>query len=161
MSKPDPIADFLRRAAERRGQQAPAQRQVVKQIVDADVVEDAEIIEADEVVAEDVARHVARRLDTSRIEKHVSQLGAEIDRSDDVMEAHLQDAFQHKLGDLGARTAAAEESVLDDDAKQKGSPSAPPAQMPQVDILGMIRRPQELRIAIVLNEILTRPEHRW
>lgn len=164
MPQPDPIAEFLRRAAERRAQQAsakkPAAPRPAPRSPEAEVVRDAELIEKGRGVAEGVAQHVARRLDTSEFAKHASQLGAEIDQADEVMEAHLRNAFHHQLGELGGRTAPPEESELDDDAQQQG-PAAPLKPASALDILGMIRRPQQLWVGFVLSDILKRPEDLW
>jgi hypothetical protein len=130
-------------------------------VVEPVEVEDAEIIEAEEVSGDDVALHVARHLDTSDISKRTSQLGAEIDQADEVVESHLQDVFEHRLGDLGAKTQAPEQSTLDDDETQAKGPTAAPAAQPGISIVEMLRSPRELRSAVILSEILARPEHHW
>lgn len=150
----DEIVEFLRRAAQR-------QKPPHEPIVDADVVEDAEILEADVVPGEDVAQHVARRLDTSNIGQRATQLGVNVDQSDDIMEAHLHQVFEHQLGDLGARTSRAAVSILDDDDRQSTRPPSTPAPTTAIAISEMLRSPQDLRNAIVLSEILRRPDERW
>jgi hypothetical protein len=152
----DPIAEFLLRAAERLAQQRPANVQVVE----ADVVEDAEVVQADDVSGEDVAKHVARHLDTSGIVSHATHLGADIDQADDVMDAHLRDVFEHRLGDLPGRSIAAKKSVLDD-KKGQAKAQEPADKMPGIDVRDMLKRPQDLRSAIILSEILRRPEYPW
>ena len=147
----DDIAEFLRRAAQRRSQPPPD-----IEIIDADVI-DAEILE-DGVLGADVAHQVTRHLDTSSFDERASHLGENVDRSDDRMETHLQDVFEHQLGQLGTQTSAASDSVLDDDdAETKKKKPAIQAGT----IAEMLRDPQSLRNAIVAREILTRPEHRW
>jgi len=73
------------------------------------------------------------------------------------MEAHLQQVFEHKLGQLGVQTSVAEESTLDDDEE----PEASKQLAPTFGLVDMLRDPQNLRNAIIAKEILTRPEHLW
>ena len=151
------IAEFLRRAAERRA----AESRPRIEIVEADVVEDAEIIDPGNEPGADVAQHVAKRMSTAAFSQRVATLGAAVDQADDRMESHLQEKFVHGLGQLGARTGAAQASALDQ------SQAAPPTKAPETtailasDLMGMLRNRQQLRTAILLSEILQRPEHRW
>ena len=144
----DEITEFLRRAAQRRSQPPPD-----IEILDAEVV-DAEILEVGGVSADDVSNRVAEHLDTSSFAERASHLGESVDQSDDRMESHLHQVFEHKLGQLGTETAAAADSILDDDGPKQVPTSAG-------SLSEMLRNPQSLRNAIVAREILSRPEHLW
>ncbi|MFV1967233.1 MAG: hypothetical protein ACC628_17530 [Pirellulaceae bacterium] len=148
----DDIANFLRRAAQRRSPLPPD-----IEILDAEIV-DAEILEEEDVSGADVSRQVFQHLDTSSFAEHASHLGENVDQSDDRMESHLHQVFEHKLGRLGAQTSAAAESVLDDDGAQAEKKKAPTSASTVAD---MLRDPRNLRNAMVIREILTRPEHLW
>lgn len=153
----DPIEEFLRRAAQHRQRKAPEE-----EIIDAEVLEDDEILEP-EPLAETtrgilsgggVAEHVEQHIGSASFDQRVAKLGAVVDAADDRMEAHLHDVFEHRLGQLGARTSAAAASTLDDD-------SGKPAEQARLDITQLFRTPDNIRNAILLHEILQRPEHRW
>ena len=152
------IEDFLRRAAQRRaGRQAPQQPAPPPdiQILDAEVINE-QVPQAQILSGGSVDQHVSQHIADGVFDDRLAQLGQEVDRSDDLMEAHLQEHFEHDLGQLGAKTAAAAESTLDDD-----SPKAPPPPIQPGDFARMLCDPASIRQAIILSEILTRPEDRW
>jgi hypothetical protein len=149
----DDIAEFLRRAAQRRAQPPPD-----LEILDAEVV-DAEILEVDKVSGEDVSRQVSKHLNTSSFTERASHLGEFVDQSDDRMEARLESVFEHRLGQLGTRTSETAESTLDDDEPSKGQKK--PASATTTGLVAMLRDPQTLRNVIVAREIFNRPEHLW
>jgi hypothetical protein len=77
-------------------------------------------------------------------------------QADEKRVEHLQEVFGHQVGQLGDEatpTIASQESV---------SAEAPAvAAGPAFDLVGMFGQPDKLRQAILLQEILQRPEHRW
>ncbi len=143
------IEDFLRRAAQRRAQQplqAPkAERRPGEAIVDAEVVEPPVLHGGS------VAEHVASHLREGVFDQQVARLGEEVDQADDRMEARLQQRFAHELGQLGAVTARPQDSILDDDSSRPLRPA------PAMSIVELLRNPESVRQAIILNEILKRP----
>ncbi len=166
------IEDFLRRAAQRRVPQAapPARRppQPPPEIIvlgDDDVL-DTEIVDAYPVedpgilTGQNVGEHVAQHLDTSDFGERLSHLGEEVDHADDRMEAHMHEYFEHQLGELGASTSRAADSTLDDDLPAGHTPESrhKPAAF---NIRKLLASPASIRDAIVLSEILRRPEDRW
>jgi hypothetical protein len=106
-----------------------------------------EVIEA-ESIHEDIDQHVARTVDTSDITSNASRLGAEVDQSDDRLEARIHSKFDHDLGRLHA----------DDSAD---SPESADVSSMADEIAEMLRNPKSIRQAIVLNEIFSRPAERW
>ena len=137
------LDEFLKQAARRRNRGAPPP---VKN-PQADVVA-AELV-IDDVSGDDVAAHVAQHLDSSGFEKRAAGLGDVVEQADEKVEAHLQEVFDHSLGQLSA-----DETKTPTDAKA----SAPSAQS---DLLALLKSPQSLRNAVILGEIFNRPEHRW
>jgi hypothetical protein len=107
-----------------------------------------EVVQAEVVPIEPVSR-LKSRVDTSSISQHAGQLGEEVGLADEHMEAHLSKAFDHQIGSqvepqvTASQPAAAPtfDSALDVDA-----------------LLGMLTRPSSVRNAIVLSEILRRPD---
>ena len=85
---------------------------------------------------------------TDQIAEHTRHLGEDVDAADSKMQAHLQQVFDHKLGQL----------------KSSGGPTAlvtgeqTAAELSLEQIRRMLRSPQSIRDAIVMSEILRRPE---
>ncbi|MEX0820492.1 MAG: hypothetical protein WD070_12900 [Pirellulaceae bacterium] len=160
------IEEFLRRAAQRRAQQqnqppaprpkpAPPRPRPVE-ILNAEVLDDIEIIEPHVSRGGSVAEHVQDHMRAGVFDAQVSRLGEDVDRSDDRMEAHLQAYFEHDLGVLGARTSVPADSILDDDSPgQQRQPVKP------TNYLELLSNPASIRQAIILSEILARPSDRW
>jgi len=170
------IEEFLRRAAQRRAQQQqppkpqaappqgpPSQLQRPKpapprpvQILDAEIIDEVEIVEPQVLRGSSVAAHVKDHIREGVFDEELSHLGEEVNRSDDRMEAHLHQYFEHDLGALGARTSAASDSSLDDD-----SPGQRPKPVKPTNYLELLQNPTSVRHAIILSEILARPMDRW
>jgi len=159
------IEDFLRRAAQRRQQKSasssqqqpplPRQRQLERAVEPEIIVEAVEVVEPDILRGETVAQHVTEHIESSGFGERLSHLGEEVDRSDDRMEAHLHEVFEHELGQLGTQTSVAEDSTLDDDS------TVTKPEEPALDILSMLSKPDSIQNAIILSEVLNRPENRW
>jgi hypothetical protein len=115
--------------------------------VEAEIVE-AEIANRDDLIARSVQQHL-RGVD--KIAAHARQLGAEVDLADDKLAAHLHQVFDHDLGALkqsGVQPAAHREQVTAEGL----SPEA---------ISRLLRSPSAARDAVILAEILQRPDVRW
>jgi hypothetical protein len=156
------IEEFLKMAAQRRRESAsnapasqppPAQsRPPVKQqqkkpskppILVGD--DDAETISQRR---ESVAKHVQKHLDTSRLKKHAEKLGEEVGRADDKIEARLHEKFDHQIGQLTGKEIASADSPR----KSKASGT------PKLSLLKMLAAPENIQQAIIMSEILKRPE---
>jgi hypothetical protein len=107
-----------------------------------------------------VTAHVNETVDTSDITANIEQLGDSVEIADDVMEAHLKEVFDHRIGTLqqsAADTQATRRAAANAQKRATGeSVTAPP-----VDFAAMLANTGDLRKAIVLNEILQRPAERW
>lgn len=106
-----------------------------------------EVIDA-EIVSAEPASRLKTTVDTSKIARHTKQLGEEVGLADEHMAAHLSQTFDHQVGSqvsepaTPARPAAATfDSALDVEA-----------------LLDMLTKPTSVRNAIVLTEILRRPD---
>lgn len=78
---------------------------------------------------------------TDRFSQRAAQMGEQFGRSDDKMASHMHETFDHDLGQLQHSDTLELESI------EEG-----------LDIAGMLKNPQSMRQAIILNEILKRPE---
>jgi hypothetical protein len=167
------IDDFLRRAAQQRaGQQGtaqpprptrpqpakptkppapPPQQPLVAQVV------------APAPVGGQVTEHVQKYLDTEEFTRRGAQMGGEVvSQVDREIDQHLHQVFDHSVSQLAAipgETAAApvayEPLELSD-----ASAIAIPATF-ATGLTDLLTSPESIRQAIVLNEILHRPEERW
>ncbi len=126
----------------------PARQEVVYlEPAEAEIV-DAELTE----IGDNVGRHVTQHLSgTQQIAAHAQQLGYEVDLADDKLEARLHQVFDHQLGRLkstASSTAATPHASLAADVTVS-------------EMLHMLRSPQSIRDAIVMAEVLRRPDDRW
>lgn len=170
----DEIDDFIRRAAERRRQQGqgqgqrragrpqqgqgqgkPAQRQRVPRpnVVDAEVVS-AEVID-------DVARQAGRSLENQAFDQRAAQLGEETAQADDRLEARLHQTFDHQLGRLQQTSAAGPQATARSATDVAASVTTAAGNEMLAFLVDALRSPQQVRQAIILSDILQRPEHRW
>jgi hypothetical protein len=124
------------------------------------LVQDAEIVEAEPVSGDDVAELVAKHLDSRSFLDRASRLGSSVKSTDEVIESHLHETFEHRLGQLGATTARAQESTLDDD-ERAAAIAAAKGKVAPTSLAAQLRSKNSLRNAIILSEILNPPNSRW
>ncbi|HTQ38000.1 MAG TPA: hypothetical protein VMJ32_03180 [Pirellulales bacterium] len=123
-----------------------------------------------------VAQHVAEMLDSSKFTKRATELSQVQQSTDAEFRAHMQRVFQHDLGNLkkeaagifeaaGATANAASAAVMAKAnlaAAGAESGTAPVATRKRTsDIALFLAGRKNMRDAIILTEILQRPEHRW
>jgi hypothetical protein len=126
----------------------PARQEVVYvEPAEAQVV-DAEISDR----AAGLSRRVAQDLRGSeQIAEHTRHLGEEVDLADDKLKARLHQVFDHQIGSLKTSTMEAAATLSSD----------PAAEGTAGGMMQMLRSPQSVRDAIVMAEILRRPEDLW
>ena len=167
------IEEFLRRAAERRKQQQqkqqPAQPRKPRRVVEAADIEIVDPIQIVEPVPskpprrvqqtprkprrslreQSVSEHVQEHIDTSDVSEHAEHLGERIQRADDVISKRIHQKFDHDVGRLEDTPTVQDDevaSVVEDQASKMAS-----------DLLRMLSRPESVRQAIMISEILKRP----
>jgi hypothetical protein len=101
-----------------------------------------------------VASHVKEYLRSDQFATRAAQLGEEVGEADERMEARLHAKFDHQVGQL-------KKSSLDTPSSVGTSPDLPPPRVPLTNLAELLRSPQGMLQAIVLNEILQPPQHRW
>ncbi|MFP6669958.1 MAG: hypothetical protein VB857_00975 [Pirellulaceae bacterium] len=138
------IEDFLRRAI----QQKLGKRLEEVEILPAGEVQQPPAAKVHVLAEQDVAEHVTDHLDTTEYADRASHLGEEVGEADERLEKHLHEAFDHKLGTL-------EHEDLDPSSDKKSSESSPQG------LQQLLRTKSALRNAIILREIIDRPDHRW
>ncbi len=108
-----------------------------------------------------VAEHVRQRLPSEKFGTLPSDVGQRLAHVDDQVEEHLHKVFDHGLGTLGGTPGESAELTQ---AEEPESPEDRIVSVPitaAVGLAAMFASPGNLRQAVVLNEILQRPEHRW
>jgi len=172
----DEIGEFLRRVAQRRAAGGPQQAgrgpaeppprsptpkrprarkpQAAEKPIRAEVVREPSVGDrTEELVKED--------LNTAEFNRWPSDLGQEVGHTDARVKEQLHEKFDHQLGalagipievDLGPGTLQPES------AKGQGEPLPPTA---AAGLAALLANTQSIRQAILINEILRRPEDRW
>jgi hypothetical protein len=109
---------------------------------------------------ESVAEHVQRHIQRGGVAQRDAHLGETLEQSDERLETHLQDVFQHRLGNLQREAAPSPSAIAqgtDAGVWVGGRPAHPLAD----ELYEMLSTPQKVRTAILLSEILRRPDERW
>jgi hypothetical protein len=164
----DEIGEFLRRAAQRRQAQAappppprghpvgpPAMAQPVRpQLVQAEVVRP-------QALGEGIKQHVGEYLDPGEFQRRAAGLGEEVAQADEQIEQRLHARFNHQVSSLADTPG---ESAAVPRVAPAGEPEDRVGELPSTAAAGlaaMLGSSEGIRRAIVINEILTRPEDRW
>jgi hypothetical protein len=152
------IEQFLKRANDRRGDRSrrvptakgPPKPPPREQPVDVHPIEHRELSS----VSASVEKHLANRGFTQRAE----HLADDIVRADQQMEQHLQKSFDRQVGTLGdsAPKSSGTPATDAEPVADRAEPSAAAAALAR-----SLADPKNLRQAVILSEILQRPEHRW
>jgi hypothetical protein len=100
-----------------------------------------------------VVEHVQQHLDTTDFSRRTQQLGGEVAQADDKVEARVLEVFEHQLSQFDWRTPQ--------ELAAAGIASPPALATGAAGLLPLLADPHGLRQAVLLAEILERPEHRW
>lgn len=154
----DEIDEFLRRAQKRRSGARPAREKPRSKAAEKPVA--AEIVESKPVGGR-VAEHVQKHLDEKEFIHRGDQLGKgvvnEVQRE---IDQHVQQAFEHSVGQLTAQPESSA-TVASGTTTPELTASVATENALEDEWTGLFADPGSIRQAIVLNEILTRPEQRW
>jgi hypothetical protein len=105
---------------------------------------------------DDIAESVERHLGGDRLGQHAEQLGDEIRDVDREVEERLHKKFDHQVGSLATDTQRRDAA-----AGSGGLPEIPASGQAVRELVALLRNPRGARHAILVSEILNRPEHRW
>lgn len=152
----DDLEAFLKRAAARRATQRktgapPVRRQAAVTPPLAAIPVQAEVVPPRIAIPteQNIDREFADR--DRQMDAATERLGRDVMQEDRRIETHLHDTFDHRVGQF------------DEDVGFAGDPSEPrPKQCTiSADLIAMLRNPRSIQSAVLLSEILQRPEHRW
>ncbi len=149
------IEQFLKEAAQRKsdkGRRGPVARPAAVVVVQPQMPPQVEV--APPPAGESMTAAVNRHLDTRGFAARASNLTDDMQRADVQREQHLKDTFGHKIGRLTDTSHTQPEIPVANPVDLNGNVAA--------SLVGnLLTKPENLRQAIVLNEILRRPEDRW
>lgn len=111
----------------------------------------AEVVEVVPEKRESVSEYVSRHMETEGFKRRPTHLAADISRADERLESRLHKTFDHKLGQLNTSFTPIETVTTQPPSGVEASPLAS-------RVVEMLRSPDDLPAAILLNEILRRPE---
>lgn len=172
------IEEFLKRAAQQREGGKPAEVQVMRpEPIATDrgprsagqqakgpprqkPLEPAAVDRAVEVLPSrgDIAESVKQHLGGDRLGRHAEQLGDEIRDGDEEVQQRLHKTFDHQVGHLGAQPSKTPTRYSTTRAAPLAASTGGKA---TAELIELLLDPQGIRTAILVSEILKRPEHRW
>jgi hypothetical protein len=159
-SEADEINEFLQHTAKTRKdeQVRPLRRAQLRPQVEKPV--QVEVV-GDAPVGGQINRQVERDLDTRAFTQRSTQLGSEVAQADKQIDEHLHQVFDHRVSKLEAvpgEAATAPVAIAPELTEQ--SLLDIPATF-ATGLTDLLADPDSVRQAIVMNEILHRPEERW
>jgi hypothetical protein len=166
----DEVDEFLRKAQQRKlrrqtstreGQPArPLRRAVAKPLV-AEAVEETSKPQL-KPVGDQLTQHVEKYLSADEFDRHTSQLGGEVVEAERELDQHFHQVFDHRVSELETvpgEAAVPPAAVEPSDLSAEVAPEAAPDFV--LGVLDLLSSPESLGQAVILNEILHRPEERW
>ncbi len=144
------IEQFLQEAAQRKRDKGrrPGTKPGPVRVAKPEVPLDVELLEppTGEAISDSVKRH----LDTGVFAERAMNLTEDMKRADVEREEHIKQTFDRRLGNLTDTSQGQAESSADSKTNEQGNLAA-------AVVGNLLTKPENLRQAIVLNEILTRP----
>ena len=102
-----------------------------------------------------VVQHVKKYMDSGEFDLRTQKLGDEVALADDKIDARVREVFKQQISEFDWRT----QSEIEEAGEQV--PTSASAASAAAGLALMLANPENLRQAIVLNEILQPPAHRW
>lgn len=147
--KPKTLEDKLRQEVEQflrqvQGEESKKPTPQKKPVVIAQPKPAARLEPQRQPLRESVGMQVSQHMSTADVTEHASKLGLEVSHADEKMTAHLQERFQHQLG-------AFQQSQQPTETRRTRSSVA-------AEIAQLMKSPQGVRQAVIVSEILRRPD---
>ena len=158
-SQSQEIEAFLQRAKERRREKTPPQKPTAKTPPPKPVRRLAETpLEAQVVKPRELGASIANQhLDTRDVTEHAEHLTDDLTEADQSRELHRRKMFSHRVGRL-EDTSGEAGAKAGEDAPQSNAAATAAAAVP---VSAAFFSPKDIRQAVIVSEVLQRPEHRW
>ncbi len=155
----DEIGDFLRRVVQKREAARPQQAPQAKARPPRRPAPRPEQPVRAEAVAEPVVIGAGRDLTSDKFPRRDIELGKKIGKVEQELEQHTHERFDRKVGRIAP--ASTQPTTEAQPASQESEAAASMPSTAAAGLAAMLADTQSLRQAILLNEIIQRPEHRW
>ncbi|MCA9268125.1 MAG: hypothetical protein KDA41_06620 [Planctomycetales bacterium] len=116
------------------------------------LVIEAEVLDDDAPVTT-LRPSVASHVSTKDLSQHATALADNLRQADERMDAQLHQHLDHRVGSLGDSSDAVYEDPNAD--------ALPPEAVTTSETAAIFKNPERIREAIILQEILARPDDRW
>lgn len=113
---------------------------------------DVEILDDEPPTGRGVASHVAKHVDSRGLARHAEGLASQVALADDAMDARLHQKFDHAVGHLRGGSQDYTVTGTGNDPRNAAAASGLPTSAADIGML--LRNPDSVRAAIILNEIL-------
>jgi hypothetical protein len=153
----DEIGEFMRRAAKRQAGKSPPPkpaRPVAAKPVEVEVVKEKPLGGA-------LSEHVQDYLDTGEFNQRSASLGSEVTQEVSQLDQRLHGVFDHQISDLAAKPGETSMPTTAQDSPLPEDQATGATLVTAAGIFAVLSDPENVRQAIVINEILRRPEDRW
>lgn len=148
---PDEVAEFLKRATEKR---SPAKRAEARLQTPRRPMPAENVAPRSEPPPSDLwPQSIHSQVDNPELMLRATQL-SHVDQTQAAFQAHMQ-TFEHSVGRLQESASDAMPSATGADGQTQA------ATTPAGEVFSLLADPQNVRQAIILNEIIRRPEERW
>ena len=154
------IEQFLQRAAERQRSPKGVRRVAAEQASPAAKPVQAELV-AEQPIGDQVGEHVTKYLDEQDFSRREVELGKEVAQADRQIDQRLHQTFDHRVSQLAAVPGEAAAPPVAYEPPDLVGASADIPDTFATGLLELVGNPDSLRQAIILSEILHRPEERW
>ncbi len=155
------LDDFLRRAAERRAQKQQQRREPVvnPHTASAHAPPSRPVPQAPSPAPRYQPRPTPPTPETPIL---LTSEDPAVHQADERMSQHLHASFDHQLGDIAAPAKTVTAASSSASASGASPEATTTSGSPFVDdLVAMLRQPRSAATAVILREILERPEHRW
>lgn len=112
---------------------------------------------------ESVAEHVERHIKSDPVSAHSRELGKEVGHADESMEDHLHEVFDHDVGSLTHGHVSGEipegtDAAVWETSESKRLKTKETSKRRTQAIVEMLRKPESVQHAIILGEVMNRPD---
>lgn len=109
---------------------------------------------------ESVGEHVERHIESQGMGRRDAHLGEMIGQADERLETHLTQVFEHRLGNLREQSIGESTSIGQGTDAAYWNQTSGPNELHQ-RIFELLSTPQNVQAAVLLSEILRRPDDPW
>ncbi len=161
----DKIQDFLQKVQQQADRQTVAEKEQTPEVLEAEIVDPVDV-EVATVISPPQAAHGGDQTDEFQ---STATLRNRLPRTvmptvNPQMEQPQQEVFDHQIGNLSQTPRDADsQSFPEKDPKESLGDEEPVIELPTTaeEIRAMLESPEDIRKAVILSEVFSRPHDRW